>query len=105
MAFSEENEDVLQRMRTNGKDLSQARDINFSVVFPDENTANRFAYQLATESCSVDVRKSGCVEELPWDVTVTRQMVPRNEDIAEFEAFLEDIATSYSGRNDGWGCF
>jgi len=105
MAFSEENEDVLRRMRSSGNDLSQSRDINFSVVFPDETAANQFAYQFASDDCSVNVRKSGCVEELPWDVTVTKHMYPKNEDITEFEAFLESIASSYNGRNDGWGCF
>jgi len=105
MAFSEENEAVLQRMRANGKDLSQSRDINFSVILPDEGAANQFAYQIASDIHSLKVEKTSCVKELPWDVTVTKHMVPKNEDITEFEAFLETAAAMYGGRNDGWGCF
>ncbi len=105
MAFSQDNEDVLRRMRANGKDLSHARDIEFSIIFPDESAANQFAYQFADAKSSVSVSKSDCEEKLPWDVTVIKHMVPRNEDITEFEAFLESVASGFGGRNDGWGCF
>jgi hypothetical protein len=105
MAFSEENAEVLQRMRAEGDDLTQPRDIDFSVVFADELSAKAFADQLDRVEVSVSVEQSDVAEGLPWDVTVTKKMLPENEVIAEFEEFLADVATGYGGRNDGWGCF
>ncbi|MGC2615598.1 MAG: ribonuclease E inhibitor RraB [Terracidiphilus sp.] len=38
----DENGDVLRRMAANGNDLSLPRNIDFTVVFPNESTAQRF---------------------------------------------------------------
>ena len=54
---------------------------------------------------SITVEKHDVAEGLPWDVTVTKNMVPENEAITEFEEVLADLAMGYGGRNDGWGCF
>jgi hypothetical protein len=105
MALSEENEDVLRRMRAEGDDLTQPRDINFTVVFPDELSAQAFAGKVETMEVSVSVEESGTAEGLPWDVVVTKMMVPENEAITEFEEYLAELAIQYGGRNDGWGCF
>jgi hypothetical protein len=105
MAFSEENENVLRRMRSEGDDLTQPRNVDFAVVFPDELSAQAFADQLHRTEFSISVEKRDVAEGLPWDVVVTKNMVPENEDITEFEEFLADLAIQFGGRNDGWGCF
>lgn len=102
--FSEENEEVLQRLRAGGDDLSDARAIDFTVVFSDEVSARTFAGQFAADY-SVSVERTEISEDRPWDVLVTKRMIPRNEDIAAFEALLESTAAPFGGRNDGWGCF
>jgi hypothetical protein len=45
------------------------------------------------------------VPELPWDVTVTKYMVPSHGAMAHFEMTLGAAAAGLGGRNDGWGCF
>ena len=105
MAFSEENEDVLRRLRAECDDLTQPRDIDFVVVFADELSAQGFADHPNLTEVSIAVEKHDVAEGLPWDVTVTKNMVPENEAITEFEEFLADLATAYGGRNNGWGCF
>jgi len=37
------NADVLRRMEARGDDLTKPRNIDFTVVFPDGNSAERFA--------------------------------------------------------------
>ena len=44
-------------------------------------------------------------EDLPWDVVVTRWMVPDHQAITDFEVSLEKHAFDLGGRNEGWGCF
>ncbi len=87
MAFSEENEDVLRRLRVECDDLTQPRDIDFVVVFADEPSAQGFADHLNLTEVSITVEKHDVAEALPWDVTVTKNMVPENEAITEFEEF------------------
>lgn len=105
MGFSEENEDVLRRLRAECDDLTRPRDIDFVVVFADELSAQQFADQLDRKELSVSVKKSDVAEGFPWDVNVRKNMVPQKEAITEFEELLADIAIQYGGRNDGWGCF
>ena len=102
--FSEENEDALQRLRSGGDDLTSPRGIDFTVVFPDRVSATKFADHLFADY-RVFIEESNSVEALPWDVRITRRMIPKNEEITAFEALLESIAEPLGGRNDGWGCF
>ena len=42
---------------------------------------------------------------LPWDVVITKFMVPSHDAITALEHDLEVAAEPLGGRNDGWGCF
>jgi hypothetical protein len=100
----DENGDVLRRMLAAGDDLSQRRDIDFVVVFPDESAAQTFAGEITSRGHRVEVEQTGTAKNLPWDVRIVRNMVPTHETITEFEQQLEAEASQYGGRNDGWGC-
>jgi len=107
---ADENGDVLRRMQAGGDNLRQPRDIDFSLLFPDQAMAETFCgimheegYELAYgpwEAQSEDDENIG-----KWDVTVTRHMVPDHSAITQFERELAVIAMPFGGRNDGWGCF
>lgn len=105
MAFSAENEEVLERLRSHGDTLAEERDIDFATVFPDEESAQRFAYAVAAEGCKVSVERSASNKDMPWDVTVARNMMPTNDAITAFEEFVGCAAGQFGGRVDGWGCF
>ena len=102
---NDDNGDVLRKLQGNGDDLTQARDINFTVVFPDELAAQTFASEFRDAGYSVEVEMTHCRKELPWDVRVVRTMIPTYEGIGSFELELEKAASVYSGENEGWGCF
>jgi hypothetical protein len=101
----DENGDVLRRLQKNGDDLSKPRDVDFTVVFATEESAQEFAQHFVRHRYKVSVANSNCVPDLPWDVVVTKHMVPSHSGITEFEEALQDIAEGLGGRNDGWGCF
>ena len=101
----DENGAVLRRMHEQGDDLTVARDIDFSVVFATQEAAQTFATRFALLGYTVSVELGNCVPELPWDVRVSKHMVPNHVAIGEFESELEQVATILGGRNDGWGCF
>lgn len=101
----DENGDVLMNLQRGGDDLSLPRDIDFSVIFATEADAIAFASHFASSDMRADVDRADVVPGLPWDVTVTRHMVPDDGAIGSFEAMLTRHASQLGGRNDGWGCF
>lgn len=97
--------DALRRLEADGDDLSRPRNIDFSVVFPTEFTAERFADHFRERGYSVELRFSEVKEGLPWDVTVVNNMTPSHQAITDFEDELQQVAETLGGQNDGWGCF
>jgi hypothetical protein len=97
--------DVLRRMEAKGDNLSRPRDIDFTVVFPDEDSAQQFAHRFSDLGYAAFVSLTETAEGLPWDVRVVKQMAPRYEDIVAFQDSLQNVADSLGGQNDGWGCF
>jgi hypothetical protein len=102
---NDENGAVLQRMREQGDDLSKARDIDFTVVFPSEEASRMFVEATSQLGYSASAELTECVLGFPWEVTVVRHMVPTHAAIGEFESQLEREAQALGGCNDGWGCF
>jgi hypothetical protein len=100
----DENGDVLRRMQRNGDDFSKARDIDFTVVFGVEDSAQKFAGYFGRLGHRVSVSNSNCVPDLPWDVIVVNHMLLSHSGITEFEETLQHAAAQLGGRNDGWGC-
>jgi hypothetical protein len=102
---NDDNGDALRRMEAEGDDLAQLRNIEFTVVFPDESSAKQFAEYFHGKSYAASVDFGQTVTELPWDVIVVKNMRPSHQGITEFETELQEVADSFGGRNDGWGCF
>lgn len=101
----DENGDVLRRMQANGDDLSKVRGIDFTVVLPNEENAKEFVRKFSALGYTTSLENTACVEDLPWDVVVVKELVPTHSAITSFELELEAVAQTLGGRNDGWGCF
>jgi hypothetical protein len=97
--------DALRRLEEGGDDLTQARNIDFSVVFPVESAAERFAGHFRAQGFAVEVYFVEEMKEFPWNVNVVKHMKPSHREIGEFETSLQEIADTLGGHNDGWGCF
>lgn len=102
----DDNGNTLWRMHEQGDDLSQPREIDFSVVFATEDDALRFAVRFLTQGFKVQVGQyEDQPDGMPWDVSVFLDMAPVHADIGEFEAVLEEQAVELGGKLDGWGCY
>jgi len=97
------NGDALRRTEESGDDLTRPREVEFTVVFPNENTAKRFADRICELGYAASAELTGTVEDFPWDVIVVKHMVPSHEEIGAFEDWLQRMADTMGGRNDGWG--
>ena len=93
-------------MLENGDDLEIPRDIEFNLVFPSREVAERFKACLDfPQAHSVVIERGGVVPDFPWDVIVSVYMCPTHAEISLVEAVLGKEAQKYGGKNDGWGCF
>ncbi|WP_109488600.1 ribonuclease E inhibitor RraB [Occallatibacter savannae] len=101
---SDENAEVLRRMEAAGDDLTLSRNIDFTVVFPDQAAAQKFAARIRDLGFVASVELTQTAEDHPWDVVVVKNMTPSREGIGDFENLLESVAVPLGGRNDGWGC-
>ena len=99
------NGDVLYRMALSGDHLWKARDIHFSLVFPDEAAASRFQAKVGRLGmrCRVDAGEDGRAGTHAAEVTM--HLVPACATITGLEATLGKAAEEFDGRSDGWGCF
>jgi|SRR5579884_1366199 len=105
----DDNGNVLRRMAEQGKDLTEARDIDFVVVFEQASSAEQFAKHFRELGYKVSVEDTSSFEDaekednFPWDVIVVKHMVPTHEGITNFEDLLQSVADRWNGHNDGWG--
>ena len=97
------NGDALRRMEEAGDDLTRPRNIDFMVVFPNNDAAEKFANQLRARGYAASIEFTETDEQFPWDVVVVKNMTPTHEGISAFEDLLQHVASSFGGHNDGWG--
>lgn len=100
----DENGQVLWNLWRSGDRLKKPREIDFSVIFPNEEVAMTFAIHLLRNGQKVSYGPYEGNDEMPWQVQVHPVMIPRHRTITEFEAQLASDAAALGGRNEGWGC-
>jgi hypothetical protein len=104
MSLLDENTAILLRFDAEGKNLSSVRLIDFSHLFSDLASANRFAADAEAEGFKVAVDQ-GHSPDAAWDVTASKVMLPSADAITEAEARLSMLAELHQGWGDGWGFF
>ena len=101
----DENGDVLWNMSQDGDNLAKNREVDFSVIFPNEEAAMSFAVLLLRNGQKVSFSPYEGNAKLPWQVHAHPVMTPTHEAVTRYENQLAIDAKPLSGRNDGWGCF
>ena len=101
----DDNGEVLRRLEAKGDELSKPRNVDFSVVFPSKDAAEKFAEHFSAQSYETSVYFAEDSNDLPWNVNVVKPMALSYDAIVSFEAFLQEVADTLGGQNDGWGCF
>jgi hypothetical protein len=100
----DDNGAVLWRFRTQGDDLSEPREIDFSVILPSEEAALEFAVACLRSGFKVELAEADESQEdgLNWEVTVYTEAVPTHADITMLEDALGKQAAPLGGRTSGW---
>ena len=100
----DENGNVLWQMHQDGDDLQEAHEIEFSLVFSDEEQADRCDLYLLKEEQKISLFQDEESATLEWIITIYVYMEPTYEDIVDLEQWFSKIAAEFQGEYDGWGC-
>jgi len=95
---------VLWHMRSKGDLLTEPREIDFSAIFPSEDSALEFAVACLRANFKVEFFETDENQEdgLNWEVWIYTTIVPMHSDITALEEDLGLTAADLGGKINGW---
>lgn len=100
----DDNGNVLWQMHTDGDDLTEPHEIEYSIAFKSEEQADQCALYLLKEEQKISVFEDTEGESSEWIITIYVYMEPEHSDIVDLEEWFTKIAEQHGGEYDGWGC-
>lgn len=94
--------DALWALQEDGEDLSFEREVEFAVIFPEEQAALDFAIMLLQNGQKVAYSEYDGDENNPWQVLAYPVMEPTHESISGYEELLAEHSAPLGGKTDGW---
>lgn len=95
---------ALERIASDGSDLSKPMFVNFQVALPGEAAAKQLAAVAAKLGYRVNVYPSPeC--SLPWTCECSTRMVANYESVVAIQHELAQLSGGLGGHPDGWGTF
>ncbi len=102
---SDENGDVLYNLFLQGMDLNTTKDVEYAIIFPDNNGAIKFADSCKSIGLSIYIEEYEGQTDFKYGVIATKSMLPTHSNITALETELGNKAKYFGGINDGWGFF
>jgi hypothetical protein len=103
--FPEDNiGNALWQMLNEGDDLNQAREIEFSVIFPSEEQALKFGQLLLENNQKLSFCPYEGNPEFPWEITAYPYISASHENIAAYQELLSSSSVPFNGEYDGFYC-
>ena len=100
----DDNGNVLWQMHTDGDDLTEPHEIEYSIAFKSEEQADQCALYLLKEEQKISLFEDTVGESSEWIITIYVYMEPEHSDIVDLEEWFTKIAEQHGGEYDGWGC-
>ena len=100
----DDNGNVLWQMHTDGDDLTEPHEIEYSLAFKSEEQVDQCALYLLKEEQKISVFEDTEGESSEWIITIYVYMEPEHSDIVDLEEWFTKIAEQHGGEYDGWGC-
>lgn len=100
----DDNGNVLWQMYEDGDDLSEPHQVEFSLVFQEQDKLEQCALHLLRQEQKVSFFNDEESPEQDWVLTIHIEMIPDYSDIVDLEDWFGSIATQFGGEYDGWGC-
>ncbi|GHE86818.1 ribonuclease E inhibitor RraB [Thalassotalea profundi] len=98
------NGDMLWQMLLEGDDLSEIREVEFSVLFPSQELALKFGHLLLENNQKLSFCPFKNDPDYPWEITAYPEMGATYENISAYQHLLETSSAPLKGKFDGWYC-
>ena len=98
------NGDALWQLLQDGDDLTQSREVEFSVVFADQKLALKFGQLLLENNQKLSFCPNPTDENFPWEITAYPEIAASYENITAYQHLLETSSEALQGKFDGWYC-
>lgn len=96
--------DALWKMLQDGDDLTESREIEFSVIFPNQELSLKFGHLLLENNQKLSFCDFPDSKEFPWEITAYPEMPATYENISAYQHLLETSSAPLKGKFDGWYC-
>ena len=96
--------DILWKMVSEADDLSQVREIEFSVLFPNESAALKFGHLLLENNQKLSFCPYQDDQDYPWEITAYPEISATHENISTYINLLSQGAEPLGGKFDDWYC-
>jgi len=93
---------TLWEMQQKGDDLIAAREIEFSVLFPNQELALKFGQLLLENNQKLSFTPYEANQELPWEITAYPHMPASYENIMSYHELLVSSSAPLKGQFDGF---
>ncbi|MEW6983051.1 ribonuclease E inhibitor RraB [Colwelliaceae bacterium 6471] len=87
-----------------GVDLIPETEVEFSVIFPNQELALKFGQLLLENNQKLSFCAFQGDEDYPWEITAYPYMQLNYENVIAYQALLTDSAAPLKGKFDGWYC-
>jgi len=98
----DDNGNVLWQMYEDGDDLGEPHQVEFSIVFKNQEKLEQAALHLLRQEQQVSFFNDEDGDD--WVLTVHVEMIPEHGDVVDLEQWFTSIAEQFEGEYDGWGC-
>ncbi len=92
---------TLWQMQQSGEDLSLEREIEFSVLFSNQDLALKFGQLLLENNQKLSFCSFEASEDFPWEITAYPQMPATYSSISGYQELLETSSAPLHGKFDG----
>lgn len=96
--------DDLWKMLTGGDDLANIREIEFSVLFKNQDSALKFGHILLENNQKLSFCPFQENKEYPWEITAYPEMSATYENLSAYINLLQESAQNLGGKFDDWYC-
>lgn len=100
----DDNGNVLWQMHQDGDDLEEMHQIEFSIVFTDQQKLEQCALHLLHQEQKVSFFEEDEESASAWVLSIHVEMIPDYVDILDLEEWVMNVAEQFGGEYDGWGC-
>jgi hypothetical protein len=95
--------DALERIASDGSDMSRPLDMDFFVAVPDAGSGSVIAARVAQLGFATNVERDA--ETGDWTCYCTKRLVPTLEAVVAIERQLDALAREVGGHADGFGTY